>query len=147
MVLQNNRILCTYLLGISGLLLIIGCNSGPKIVPVSGKITIDGNPLTTGIIMVYQKGYRPASAVVKSDGSFTFKTLNHDDGCLLGEHPISISSKRVINDTKTEYFIPARYSDIDKSNTKIKIDGSNSNLLIDLTWTGSGHSGPYISSD
>jgi hypothetical protein len=121
-----------------------GCNKGPAIVPVSGKVTIDGKPLTTGIIMVYQKGYRPASASIQSDGSFVFKTLTTGDGCVLGEHPVTVSSSRLVGGTKIEYFIPDRYSDLDRSNTMIKIDGKNEKLAINLTWNGSGRTKPYI---
>jgi hypothetical protein len=122
----------------------LGCSKGPKIVPVSGKITIDGKSLTMGVIMVYQNGYRPASASIQNDGSFVFKTLTTADGCVLGEHNITVSSSRLVGGTKAEHFIPARYADLNQSGMKIKIDGKNENLVIDLTWAGSGHTKPYI---
>src|SRR5262245_53787444 len=119
------------------ILLPAGCNKGPKIVPISGKITIDNQPLKTGVIMVYQSGYRPASATIQSDGSFTFQTLANNDGCLLGEHPITVMSNKIISPSKTEFYIPQRYGDINRADTKIKIDGKNNDLVINLTWKGS----------
>jgi hypothetical protein len=127
------------------LLFLLGCNRGPQIVPTAGKISIDGKPLTTGMIMVFHKGYRGAVAMIQNDGSFIFKTHEKNDGCLLGEHPITISCNRNVNDSTVEYLIPEHYSDVNRSNTKIKIDGANSDLKIDLTWKGSGHTGPYTS--
>jgi hypothetical protein len=121
----------------------LGCNRGPEIVPVSGKITIDGQPLTTGFITMYQEGYRPATAQIESDGSFHFKTLKDRDGCLLGEHPITVTSNEVVDATTTKFFIPPRYGDLKGADMKLKIDGATDRLAVDLTWKGSGHREPY----
>jgi hypothetical protein len=125
-------------------LVLAGCNHGPTIVPVSGQICIDGQPLTTGFITVYQDGYRPATAEIQSGGRFTFKTLNSRDGCLLGEHAVTVQSNKMLSASSTKFFVPDRYGDIGRSDVKIKIDGPQDELVIDLTWRGSGHSEPYV---
>jgi hypothetical protein len=123
---------------------LVGCTRGPAMAPVAGTILIDGTPLSTGIITVYQKGYRPATATIQSDGRFEFKTLTDGDGCLLGEHPITVMSTQSISATATRCFIPDRYNDIRQSDAKIKIDGPQDSLIINLTWKGSGHHQPYV---
>jgi hypothetical protein len=124
--------------------LLSGCDYGPTMAPVSGKIKIDGQPLTTGVIVVYQKGYRPATAQIQSDGHFKFKTLTDGDGCVIGEHPITVVSTKAISASSAKCLIPDRYGDIKQSDAKIKIDGANDELVIDLTWKGSGHTEPYL---
>jgi hypothetical protein len=121
-----------------------GCNRGPEIVPVAGKVTIDGQPLQRGAITVYQSGFRPATAKIESDGSFVFKTLNDRDGCLLGEHPVTVMSNEALSATRTKFFVPQRYANLATSDVKIKVDGATDQLLINLTWEGSGQNGPYI---
>jgi hypothetical protein len=37
-----------------------------------------------------------------------------------------------------------RYGDVNQSDAKIKIDGAQDNLAIDLTWKDSGYNGPYV---
>jgi hypothetical protein len=36
-----------------GLTMIVGCDSGPKRVPVQGEVTLDGQPLSGGVIHFY----------------------------------------------------------------------------------------------
>ena len=122
----------------------VGCDQGPEIVPVAGKVTIDGQPLEQGAITVYQTGFRPATAKIESDGSFVFKTLSDRDGCLLGEHPVAVMSNQILSATQTRFFIPQRYANVATSNTTIKIDGATDQLAINLTWEGSGQKGPYV---
>ena len=135
---------CVSTIVFAAILSFVGCNRGPEIVPVAGKITIDGQPLATGIITLYQSGFRPATAKIESDGSFVFKTLKDRDGCLLGEHPITVSSNEVISGTTTKFFIPDHYANVNVSDMKIKIDGATDKLEIKLTWAGSSHNAPYI---
>ena len=58
-----------------------GCDSGPKLVPISGQVKIDGKPLEMGVVMVWVKGYRPASGPIGKDGRFQLMTHTPGDGC------------------------------------------------------------------
>jgi len=122
----------------------LACNRGPAIVPVSGKIAIDGQPLMSGSIQVYQQGYRPAGAKIEQDGSFRLQTFKDFDGCILGEHAVAVFSNDTINEKSSRYYIPERYSQLETSDLKISIGGPKNDLQIDLTWHGSGHTKPYI---
>jgi hypothetical protein len=129
--------------GIALLCLGSACDRSPTIVPVSGKISIDGKPVTAGSIQVYPKNYRAASAKIEQDGSFKLQTFKDFDGCVLGEHGVTVFSNETINDKSSRYYVPERYSQIETSDVKIAINGPQSDLQIHLTWQGSGFTKPY----
>lgn len=120
-----------------------GCKKGPEIVPVSGQISIDNQPLKFGGITVYVKGHRPAVANIDKDGRFSFSTKSKDDGCLVGEHIITVDCADVINETFTRHYIPEKYSKRDTSGLKIKVDKPTKDMAINLTWKGDPHKKPY----
>jgi hypothetical protein len=132
-------LLCLWFL----IVIVFGCGNKPKLVPVKGTITIDGKALTKGTISVFQGSARNAMASIKKDGTFVFTTYAKDDGCMIGEHAIAISSDEAVNERTTRFFVPHRYADINTSGEKIKIDGPTEKLEIKLTWKGDSHKGPY----
>jgi hypothetical protein len=76
-----------------------GCGSKyPATAPVSGKISINGKPVTQGRISFHPTtGDRPALANIQPDGSYALTTFEHGDGALLGHHKVSIKSTRIEN--------------------------------------------------
>jgi hypothetical protein len=76
-----------------------GCGSKyPPTAPVSGKITINGKPVTQGRISFHPTtGERPALANIQPDGSYSLTTFERGDGALLGHHKVSIKSTRIEN--------------------------------------------------
>jgi hypothetical protein len=76
-----------------------GCGSKyPPTAPVSGKITLNGEPVTQGRISFHPtSGERPALANIQSDGSYSLTTFERGDGALLGSHKVSIKSTRIEN--------------------------------------------------
>jgi hypothetical protein len=54
--------------------LIIGC-SGPNAASVSGNVTLDGQPLTTGMVSFYPDGDgAPASGSIDANGNYSLST-------------------------------------------------------------------------
>jgi len=127
-----------------GFLAVSGCNSGPKLVPVSGQVKIDGKPLEMGVVMVWVKDHRPACGVIGKDGRFELMTHSPGDGCVIGEHAVTVTSETGLKDDATQFFIPDRYKDPKKSGLKITVDEPKDDWNIDLTWKGDSHAGPYI---
>jgi hypothetical protein len=77
---------------------LLGCG-GNKLVPVSGKVTLNGKPLAgaTVTFQPYNKGKReagPASAgETNAQGEFTLKLSGKNaNGAVVGEHKVSISA-------------------------------------------------------
>jgi len=78
-----------------------GCWSGasrPKTVPVYGKVTYCGEPVTKGKVMFQPvkpaEGLpvRPATGELRSDGSFEMSSFESDDGVVPGQYRVSIMS-------------------------------------------------------
>jgi hypothetical protein len=78
------------------LLLLAGCGSGrPETVPISGKITYAGKPVTQGKIVFYPEHGRPATGEIGPDGSYSLTTFDQGDGAVLGKHRVTIKSTHV----------------------------------------------------
>jgi hypothetical protein len=78
--------------------LAVGCNESPyELAPVRGKVTIDGQPMTSGRVLfapVAQGGEvnvgKPAFGHIQSDGSFVLRTYTDGDGAVVGNHWVTI---------------------------------------------------------
>lgn len=136
------RVRASLVLATLGLLAVTGCGeSGPEIVPVSGQVTIDGEPLTRGNIQVIPQGYRAASGKIGPDGRFTLTTYKAGDGVVRGTHQVAISSHENITPSQQKWYAPKTYLDPTKSGLEITISEPTSELQVPLTWNGGQ---PYI---
>lgn len=127
------RMLCGAALA-AALVGLVGCgDSGPKIVPVSGTVFIDGQPLTYGHIQVVPTGWRPASGRIGADGRFTLTTTEPNDGCAVGTHAVAILAGESITPENTKWHAPQRYADAKSSNLSVTITGPTTDLKIELT--------------
>ncbi len=77
-----------------------GCGSGgaadsslSTLVPVKGKVTFKGEPLTTGTIRFEPDDFgRAASGKLQPDGTYVLSTLKEGDGVVPGHHRVSITN-------------------------------------------------------
>jgi hypothetical protein len=70
-----------------------GSGTLPDLLPVKGKVTFKGQPLTTGTIRFEPDDFgRPATGKLQSDGTFVLTTLKEGDGVVSGHHRVSITS-------------------------------------------------------
>lgn len=119
------------------LLVLAGCSDGgPKIVPVSGTVTIDGQPLAYGHIQVMPDGWRPASSRIGSDGRFSLTTTVSGDGCAVGTHPVVILAGESVSAEATKWHAPKKYADAKLSNLTVTVTGPTTDLKIELKWAG-----------
>jgi hypothetical protein len=79
--------------------LAIGCG-GSKFAPVSGKVTLDGQPLPNAEVSfqpIAAEGSIEAgvgsSAKTDENGQFTLKTATGQNGAVVGKHVVRISAK------------------------------------------------------
>lgn len=114
-----------------------GCDGGPKVVPVSGVVFLDGQPLTYGHIQVIPAGFRPASGRLDGAGRFTLTTTAQGDGCAVGTHPVVILASESITPENTKWHAPQKYADVSTSNLTVTITGPTTDLKIELTSDGS----------
>lgn len=129
----------------------LGCGGGkslkvPELVPVKGKITLDGKPLESAQVLFQPKGGtagQGAYASTAEDGSFTLKYNSGQEGCPKGEYVIMITKLLTPDgkavpagqnaaDVDARDIIPARYKDPDAPLNSIMISGPNSDVNIDL---------------
>ena len=116
----------------------LGCgDGGPKIVPVSGIVTIDGQPLTYGHVQVLPSGWRPASGRIGGDGRFTLTTTAANDGCAVGTHPVAILASESLTPETMKWHAPQKYADSKTSNLTVTITGPTDDLKIELKSDGS----------
>ena len=124
------------------LVLLAGCDDRPTRVPVSGIVTIDGQPLDRGNIKFVPQNGRPSAGKIGEDGRFTLTCYDGNDGVLLGTHRVQVAANRIISDSKIEWFAPPKYADFRTSEISVEVTEPVDDLKIELAW--GKRKGPYI---
>jgi hypothetical protein len=124
------------------LTLLAGCDDRPTRVPVSGIVTIDGQPLGRGNIKFVPASGRPSAGAIGEDGRFTLTCYDGNDGALLGTHRVQVAANRIISDSKIEWFAPPKYADFRTSEITVDVTEPVDDLKIELSW--GKQKGPYI---
>jgi hypothetical protein len=121
-----------------------GCGDGrPGRVPVSGKVVIDGEPLTSGSVVFVPEHGRQSIGNLDKDGHFVLSSYASNDGAVLGKHKIRILTLENLSETTLKYHAPKRYEDVQTSGLSEVITGPTDSVLISLTWEGDPHGKPY----
>jgi hypothetical protein len=122
---------------------IAGCGRAhPELVPVSGQVTLDGKPLTVGQITVYPEGRRASFGKFDSEGRFSLMCYEPGDGAPVGQHIATVTAVENLDEHTLRWYAPKKYAGR-ANGVWVTIDGSTDDLKIDLTWAGSGQTGPY----
>jgi hypothetical protein len=122
----------------------IGCGDRhPARLLVSGKVLIDGAPVTRGNIKFVPDNGRPSFGDIGPDGRFTLTCYDGNDGALPGKHRVQVDANRGISEKAMEIFTPKRYADFRTSGIEIEISERVDDLTIELTW-GNEKKGPYV---
>ena len=126
-------LLCVVLSGCGG--------SGVDTVAVHGKITLDGKPLSAGLITFQPVKIeaslpnRPAFGSIQSDGQYSLSTFRPDDGAVPGDYVVILHAAEGI--TPVDEFskaaaatagptIPAIYTNVEQSPLKATIPAAGS---------------------
>ena len=119
-----------------------GCSRGPEIVPVSGKVLYNGEPLKFGGVMFQPNAGQPARAAIQPDGTFVLTTDSLSDGATVGRNRVRVTCYDSQNPNATpsegeaalgRLLIPKKYTDIDTSGIEIDIPrGGKSDIVIEL---------------
>ena len=122
--------------------MIAGCQEPPpKLITASGKVLVDGEPLSDGTIRFVPAEGRPMSSAILDDGSFQLGTnsvgdLDGSDGVPPGKYKVAVSSS-IIEDEESDkirWLAPRHYADFRTSGIEIDLQESKDDLLIELTW-------------
>ena len=115
-------------------LVMAGCGDGrPSRVPVSGSVTIDGEPLTVGYLRFVPPNDRPSAGTIGSDGRFTLGCFEEGDGAVLGKHQVAVIANKTLDEVTMKWFAPQKYADYTTSGIEIEITGPTDDLLIELS--------------
>lgn len=131
---------------------LIGCGSGrPEVVPVSGTVTLDGDPVVGAAVTFALQGEgRPATAVTDALGKFTLTTFGGDSGAAPGKYAVTVVKMKngsqsgdpeneglmgaeVIEPSQDLYEVPQRYSDPQTSDLKVEVKAGMEPVTLALT--------------
>ncbi|MHC2068511.1 hypothetical protein ACYFX5_13685 [Bremerella sp. T1] len=83
----------TYLLLLFGMLIFsVGCDSGPQLGQVTGKVTYQGKPLKKGTIIFEVPGSRSSFGEIEGGQIVNVSTFESGDGVPIGEANVAINS-------------------------------------------------------
>lgn len=103
----------------AALLVVTGCDSGPQLAPVSGKVVFNGKPLEFGTVMFQpEQGGQPAVGQIHTDGTFVMSTFEPGDGAVVGPNAIRVTCYTSQNPDSTappgdylgDLLIPRKYT-------------------------------------
>lgn len=126
------------------LLPLAGCTGSdrPDLVPVSGQVLIDGEPVADASLQFIPSGSRPARAKTDAQGNFTLTTFKDGDGCVPGTHQVVVVAVTNPSPTEQVLHVPEKYMNIATTDATATVDGPTDDLKVELTW--GGEKGPII---
>ncbi len=125
-------------------LTLVGC-SGPEkatVVPVTGKVLLDGEPLKFGSVTLQPTRGQPARGEIGPNGEFTLSTYRPGDGAPLGRHKVKVTCYLSQDPTAKstagsgtveslgESLIPEHYTRFDSSGLEIAIIAAGSKPYV-----------------
>ena len=120
---------------------LVGCGkAGPKIVPVSGTVSLDGAPLTEGVVgFVSASGY-VSSASITPDGHFKLAS-QYGPGIPLGAYRVTVLPSNPLptelsmqsKQSNPPSKIPPKYQYPDRSGLDANVDGIVSEFAFTLS--------------
>lgn len=93
-------------------------------VPVKGKVTYQGKPLTKGTVTFEPDSGREAHGEIKSDGSFVLTTFKEGDGAVPGLHRVAVSG--------AGRQIPIKFTNVSSSKIEKEVAEGTTDYPIEL---------------
>jgi hypothetical protein len=73
-------------------ILLTGCGSEHNVGTVSGKVTLDNQPLVGATVQFQPSGGSPSSGITDSSGNYTLRYTRDTEGAEIGEHTVRITT-------------------------------------------------------
>src|SRR3954471_19632010 len=124
------------------LVVLAGCNRGPKMVPVTGKVIYNGHPLEFGVIMFQPTSGQPAQGKIQPDGTFNLSTYRLNDGVVIGKHKVRVAcyesmrpgfAKGPGEQSLGKPLVPEKYTLFDVSGLTGDVDEDHRDFTFELT--------------
>lgn len=111
----------------------LGCGSGENYQPISGSVTVDGQPLDSGVITLYPEGEGTTVGGEITDGKFS---LPQEGGPIPGEYRVEIVAFRPTGETEfdidlneevdiEEQYLPTQYNRNSTLKIEVQQEGEN----------------------
>ena len=141
------RIALRYSLALASLCLLgalcAGCGSqGPRLTPVEGVVTLDGDVLEGAVVLFEpEAGGRPATGLTDAQGKFVLKTLEEGDGAQVGMNLVSVAKEaKVESDVEVEegeivpveFETPVKYASPKTSELKVDVQPGMDPVKLEL---------------
>jgi hypothetical protein len=112
----------------------LGCESTdmtpPTLIPVKGKVTYKGKPLTKGIVRFSADGYgRDAGGQLKEDGTYELTTFKPGDGVTKGNHRVFITE---VEPALAKDKVMKKYSSPVSSKLEVEVSPEKTEFNFDL---------------
>lgn len=110
-----------------------GFDDRPDRFPVSGRVVIDGEPLTSGTItFIPEDGAHASIGTIDENGHFTLSCYDGDDGAVPGTHRAEIVLTQALDEGADPWPVPERYANHQTSGLTFEINEPVEDLLIEL---------------
>ena len=117
-------------------------------VPVSGIVTVDGEPLKHGSITflpVKTPGTTTrAGGGSLTDGRFSISSYTPNDGLLQGKYQVMVYGTEPMGETAQRWHAPMKYANVRTSGLAVEVTKGMEELKFDLSWEGEKHSEPFV---
>lgn len=121
---------------------VVGCSHRPTLVPVSGRVTLDGRPLEFGSVMIQPQAGPAARGTIGPSGEFTAGTFAAGDGAIAGPATVRVACYEQQRPgaaategerTLGKSLIPERYTQFETSGLEATVEPGMPPLEIALT--------------
>ncbi|HTN76803.1 MAG TPA: carboxypeptidase regulatory-like domain-containing protein [Pirellulaceae bacterium] len=115
-----------------GLLILAGCDNGPKLGEVSGKVTLDGQPikgLEVSFVPTVAALGTTAIGYTQADGTYTLHYPGDRQGAPVGEYKVSIAGGETDGESGAAVQIPAKYNQQSELTVEVK-SGKNTHDFV-----------------
>jgi len=108
-----------------------GAGSLPALIPVKGKVTYKGQPLTKGMVRFDPDGGygRMATGELQADGTYVLTTLQKGDGVVAGQHKVFVTGT---GPNPRKELVPKKYTAGDSSKLTADVDPEHTEFNFDL---------------
>ena len=116
---------------------LVGCDAGPDIAPVTGVVTQDGEPLAGAMIEFQPDSGAPSYGYTDETGRYEIQYQVDRMGALLGHHYVSVTTAGEKTDPKTDTTInvpesvPTKYNDPTELEFEVKKGKNTFDIAIE----------------
>ncbi len=109
-----------------------GTGAGGETVPVKGKVTYKGQPVTQGVVTFEPvDAGRVATGDIQSDGTFVLTTVKTGDGAVVGRHKVGVGVSGPAG-KKSRETLPGKYGSVNLSGLEAKVSRDKTEYSFDL---------------